>query len=608
MVMKNELLRVGGAIFRVLEMRGESALVMDCLHQTMPRWMNLTEQESSAPCNEEDLLQEAGITLPPVDELLADRRRIAYEHYTMIAGVLPYIENETARSNAIQYAAEQYQVTPQTIRRILCRFLAFQSISALAPKESHPRELTEDEKNFRWALNKFFYTKHKNTLRTAYELMLKERYCDAEGNLLPDIPPFYRFKYFYYKTRKMETFYISRNGIKDYKKNHRPLVGGTVQNYAGNVGMAFADSTVLDVFLVDDAGNLIARPLLACAVDVYSGLIMGYALSLEGGVYSLRALMQNIIEDKVALCSRFGIEINEDDWPCKGMLPSQIVVDNGTDYASEDFEHLTELNVTIINAPPWRPDLKSKIEKTFDTIQTLYAPSLKGHSFIDVDYAERGAADYRLESHLTLRQMETIILRTILYLNRNHVLANYPFTDDMINKRVRPYSNDIWRYGLQQPGACLIPVTAKQLQLTLLPRTQATFTRYGLMVNKIRYHREGFKEEYLKGGKTAVAYNPVDISSVWLIQRGEYLRFNLIEARFQGKTLSEAQEIRRRQKELNRSEAEEELQAKIDLTRHIEAIVAQTTVNNPHVKDVRKNRKRARTEAHRDYIKEVQDE
>ena len=29
-------------------------------------------------------------------------------------------------------------------------------------------QLTEDEKNFRWALNKFFYTKHKNTLRTAY--------------------------------------------------------------------------------------------------------------------------------------------------------------------------------------------------------------------------------------------------------------------------------------------------------------------------------------------------------------------------------------------------------------------------------------------------------
>lgn len=262
-MMKNDLLRVGGAIFRVLEMREESALVIDCFNQTMPKWIQMTELESSAPCAEEDLLHEAGITLQPLDELQADQRRIAYEHYTMIAGVLSYVGNEKARSAAIHYAAEQHQVTLQTIRRILCRFLAFQSISVLAPQEPNPRELTEDEKNFRWALNKFFYTKRKNNLPTAYAYMLKERYCDDEGNLLPDIPPFHRFKYFYYKTRNMETFYISRNGMKDYKKNHRPLVGGTVQDYAGNVGMAFADSTMLDVFLVDEAGNLIARPLLA---------------------------------------------------------------------------------------------------------------------------------------------------------------------------------------------------------------------------------------------------------------------------------------------------------------------------------------------------------
>lgn len=605
---RNDLLRMRGVFFRVLAMRDDSVLLIDCLKQTMPVWTKLPESEEWKPCSEEELQQATGITLVPVEELQADRRRTAFRRYTWIAGILPCIDNEAARSAAIQYAAEQNHLSAHTIRRILCRYLAFQTVSALAPKEPAPRALTLDEKSFRWALNKFFYTKHKNTLRTAYEYMLKERYCDTEGNLLSEIPAFHRFKYFYYKTRKMETFYISRNGMKDYKKNHRPLVGGTVQDYAGNVGMAFADSTVLDVFLVDEAGNLIARPLLACAVDVFSGLILGYALSLEGGVYSLRGLMQGIIEDKVALCKRFGIEISEEDWPCRDVLPSQIVVDNGTDYASGDFEHLTELNVTIIQAPPWRPDLKSKIEKTFDVIQSLYAPMLKGHSFIDVDFAERGAIDYRLESHLTMRQMETIILRTILYLNRNHVLENYPYTDEMLEKGVRPYATDIWRYGLQQPGACLIPVTAKQLQLTLLPRTQATFTRYGLVVNRLRYHREGFKNEYLKGGKATVAYNPDDVTGVWLIRNGEYLKFDLVEVRFAGKTLSEAQEMKQRQKELNRSQAEEELQAKIELTRHIEAIVAQTAVKSPNFKNVRKNRKRARTETHHDYLKELQDE
>lgn len=37
-----------------------------------------------------------------------------------------------------------------------------------------------------------------------------------------------------------------------------------------------------------------------------------------------------------------------------------------------------------------------------------------------------------------------------------------------------------------------------------------------LMVNKLRYHRDGYKEEYLRGGSCVVAYNPDDVSHIWL--------------------------------------------------------------------------------------------
>ena len=40
---------------------------------------------------------------------------------------------------------------------------------ALAPKgKNNDRELSVDEKNMRWGLNKFFYTQKKNSLHTAY--------------------------------------------------------------------------------------------------------------------------------------------------------------------------------------------------------------------------------------------------------------------------------------------------------------------------------------------------------------------------------------------------------------------------------------------------------
>ncbi len=38
---------------------------------------------------------------------------------------------------------------------------------------------------------------------------------------------------------------------------------------------------------------------------------------------------------------------------------------------------------------------------------------------------------------------------------------------------------------------------------------------------------------YLKGGEVTVAYNPDSVSDVWLIDNGEYVKFELIESRYE---------------------------------------------------------------------------
>ena len=70
----------------------------------------------------------------------------------------------------------------------------------------------------------------------------------------------------------------------------------------------------------------------------------------------------------------------------------------------------------------------------------------------------------------------------------------------MIWEQVRPYACDIWNWKVQEPGTNLIAGTEKEIVLTLLPRTEGKFSGYGLIVNKLRYHRDGYKEEYLRGG------------------------------------------------------------------------------------------------------------
>lgn len=280
-------------------------------------------------------------------------------------------------------------VSKQTIRHYLRLYLVYQDISVLAPKQKKEKELSKDEKNMRWALNKFFYTRNKNSLQTAYTLMLKQKYCDANGELLPEYPTFNQFKYFYRKTKSMQTYYISRDGLKNYQRNNRPLTGDGVQQFAPNVGVGMLDATICDIYLVDDAGNLVGRPVLTTCIDAYSSLCCGYSLTWEGGMYSLRNLMINVVIDKVEWCEKHGIIINKSEWN-NSQLPGVLVTDMGSEYKSENFEQLVELGVTITNLPPYRPELKGSVEKFFDLVQGYYKRHLKGKGVINPDFRERG--------------------------------------------------------------------------------------------------------------------------------------------------------------------------------------------------------------------------
>ena len=125
----------------------------------------------------------------------------------MIAPILPFIADIKIRSKVIQSVAMEHGVSKQTVRNYLCQYLTYMDITALALKvKSADQSLTPDEKNMRWALNKFFYTRNKNSLRTAYIMMLKEKYCTGIGELVSEYPSFYQFRYFYRKTRKLQNY------------------------------------------------------------------------------------------------------------------------------------------------------------------------------------------------------------------------------------------------------------------------------------------------------------------------------------------------------------------------------------------------------------------
>lgn len=588
-------------LFRILAVQKEKVLAIDCIRKTMPVWISLENLQGFVEEKED-----TGRDIDALEEYSPDVRKIIYQRYNIISAILPFVDNEAMRRELIAGMAEEHKISKQTVRKYLCEYLATKDIRSLAPQERNTEKvLTKDQKNMRKALNKYFYTSKKRTLKSVYTLMLNDSYCDGEGKLLGMYPSFYQFRYFFRKYNTKQTEFISRNGLSYYQRNQRPLVGDGVQAFAPCVGVGMLDATVLDIYLINEAGGIVGRPILTACVDAYSGMCCGYSLSWEGGVYSLRNLMLNVITDKVEHCRAYGIGIDRQDWNCNRLM-GKFVTDMGSEYKSQNFEQITELGVQLVNLPSYRPELKSKVEKFFDCIQGYYKNQLKGKGVIEPDFQERGVHDYRKDACLTMADFEKIIIHCILFYNSRRVLENFPYTEEMLAQGIKPYASEIWNYGCNQEGCNLIGVGREQLILTLLPRATGRFTRHGLAVNGLHYHNISYREQYLNGKECAVAYNPDNVCQVWLLEKGSYIPFDLIESRFRGKDLTGAGDMKQRQRDLVRRELENRTQAEVDLARHISVLSgASGGQEKPSVKNIRTNRKKEQEKTHRDLGKEV---
>lgn len=600
---KNDLYCKDNSLVRVLVVKEDKVLVIDCVLRKMPRWENISFFVGWQQCTQETLYRFTNIVIPEIDSLLPESRKKAYERYTMIAPILQLLPNEQKRCEMISAIAINENISKQTLRKYLCLYLSFQNVAILSPKDNKSdKSLTDDEKNMRWGLNKFYYTCHKNSLKTAYTMMLKAKYCDGNGELVEEYPTFNQFRYFYRKRKNTQTYYISRNGLTNYQRNNRPLLGDRIQEYAKAPGMGMLDSTVCDIYLINEQGGIIGRPILTACIDAYSSLCCGYSLSWEGGVYSLRQLMLNVITDKQDLCRKHGINIKQQEWD-SSYCPGVLVTDQGTEYKSMNFEQIAELGVKVVNLPVYRPELKGSVEKFFSVIQDLFRPYLKGKGLIEPDFQERGAHDYRKDACLTLEQFEKVLIRCIIYYNSQRIIENFPYTDDMLKNKVSPYANDIFTYGKNLEGTNLVKVNKRQLMLTLLPRTTGKFTRSGLIVNHVRYKNPNYAEKYLSGGNATVAYNPDNSSFVWLVDKGNFIEFELIENRYRSKKFSEIETMQTQKKEIIKSVQENNTQAKINLASHIEAIVSNVGSSNGELTAIPQNYEREKIKAHMDIMK-----
>ena len=437
-------------------------------------------------------------TLPPSAQggelSAAGQKRLELIQPLLDAGDAAVMDKQY-RLNVAKDIAERYSTTHRTVLKLFYRYLATGQL--LSPKARAP----STNPDFDWAIRTFYFSAKKLSLRSAYEMMLLQRYTDFEGNLAPIHPSFGSFRAYFYSRNyhKSPRKIIARDGLTHFQRNCQPAFG-SASEWRKSPGSYQMDATEADIYLLSPGGEPF-RPYIYLAVDSATQLIAGVWAGEECDEMSVMRCLENACQDKVEWCGRHDITITEEQWPSHG-LPYEVVTDKGREFCGARMQELCRrYGVELISQAPFRPDRKGLVEQAFHLLQERYKPLLRGKGVIEPDAQERWAVDYRGQAVLTLEDFTQVLIHCIVYLNSGRMLSS------------GRTPAQLWAESTPQ----LLDVDAEELRLMALPRTTAKLTRKGVRVNGVLYVPADMDGLFL-GDTCSLANDPANLSRVYLAE------------------------------------------------------------------------------------------
>lgn len=200
-----------------------------------------------------------------------------------------FITDESIRRRSIENIAKTNGISERTVYRFFFGYLA-KGKKGLLP-EARVRQTGKESERInrivRQAINEFYYSPKRPSVRAAYELMLMKYFRTEDGILLESKPSYNQFRYLLQETRDVSKEIIAREGLGEFKKNFRPLLGNG-DSGVENIGLYEIDATVADIYIVSRYDRKpIGRPILYVAVDIASRLIAGIHVGLEENAESV---------------------------------------------------------------------------------------------------------------------------------------------------------------------------------------------------------------------------------------------------------------------------------------------------------------------------------
>jgi len=291
--------------------------------------------------------------------------------------------NRKIRNQKFIEIADKFKLNPFTLRRLYYLYLyyghnpivfapLYTSRGGLQKKGKRRGRLPKKEKDraktvllcdVRDILNEAaqkLYFDSNNTFEQSYNEMRYQHFSSSERH--PDRSQWY------YTIRKLR----DNGSIKLIKKNElvhpskimdRPVLGTAIDDVNGPGDRYEIDSTRIQVQLVSRFGRelLIGEPNLYLVVDVWSGLIVGFALSLENPSFALAAeALRCCFTPKIRIFEYLGLPMGEKDWFCHH-LPSRLMADRA-ELISNKAEIIPSIGIDLDVASPMRADMKGTVE------------------------------------------------------------------------------------------------------------------------------------------------------------------------------------------------------------------------------------------------------
>lgn len=436
-------------------------------------------------------------------------------------------------------------------------------------------------------LNKFYRVTHSVPGFSDDDIILKP---------LHELPKLTQFQYWGKKAFDEITVLRSRKGERKWAKDHRALTGRANQGLFGPCHRYEIDATIADVYLVSRFNRnwIIGRPVVYVVVDVFSRMIVGIYVGLEGPSWSgARQALWNAFSEKEEFCRQFGINIGAEDWPCHH-LPQELCADRG-EMIGEAAENLVSgLSIDLVLAPPYRPDWKAIVESRFRILNQLsqiqWAPGGVAERI-----KERGERDYRLDATLDLYEFTQIIIASVLHYNHHSRQPDW-LNQDMIAQGIESTPLSIWNWGIDQGLGKPNIQSAELVYLHLLPKGKASIQAGGINFAGMFYTSSSdssgmkFARARAKGRETIdVWYDSTKPEHIWIRNDDKsFTQYHLrsSEDRYRGHRFEEIVDMLEIIKHTSPENHYAELVSKVQLDDQVQSIINQASAEKMATQEV----------------------